>query len=54
METGKSCPTHEEEAQRVAKQQKVSQVSSRGAERMDIQPSEHQAWLPTPMLGGER
>ena len=53
METGRSRPTHEEKAQRAAKQQKVSQVSSRGAERTDIQPLEPQAWLPAPMLGGE-
>ena len=36
METGRSRPTHEEEAQRTAKQQKVSQVPNRGAERTDI------------------
>ena len=53
METGRSCPTHEEEAQRAAKQQKVGQVLSRGAERTDIQPPGPQAWLPAPMLGGE-
>ena len=53
MEIGISHPTREEEAQRAAKQQKVSQVSSRGAERTDIQPLEPQAWLPAPMLGGE-
>ena len=53
METGRSRPTHEEEAQRAAKQQKVSQISSQGAERSDIQPPEPQAWLLTPMLGGE-
>ena len=53
METGRSHPTCEEEAQRVAKQQKVSQVSSRDEERTDIQPSRPQVWLPTPMLGGE-
>ena len=53
METGKSCPTHEEEAQRVAKQQKVSQVLSRGVEWTNIQPPGPQACLPTPMLGGE-
>ena len=53
METGRSRPTREEEVQRVAKQQKVSQISSRGVERSDIQPSEPQAWLPAPMLGGE-
>ena len=36
METGRSRPIREEEAQRAAKQQKVSQVSSRDAERTDI------------------
>ena len=53
METGRSRPTREEEAQGAAKQQKVSQVFSRGEERTDIQPPEPQAWLPAPMLGGE-
>ena len=45
METRRSRPTHKKEAQRAAKQQKVSQVSNRGAERIDIQPPEPQAWL---------
>ena len=36
IETGRSRPTHEEEAQRAVKQQKVSHVPSRGAERTDI------------------
>ena len=53
METGRSRPTREEEAQGAAKQQKISQVFSRGEERTDIQPPEPQAWLPAPMLGGE-
>ena len=53
MEIGRSRPIREEEAQRAAKQQKVSQESHRGVERVDIQPPEPQAWLPTPMLGGE-
>ena len=53
METGRSCPTCEDEAQRAAKQQKVSQVPSRGVKRTDIQLPEPQAWLPAPMLGGE-
>ena len=52
-ETGRSRPTREEEAQRATKQQKVSQVSSQGVERVDIQPPEPQAWLPAPMLGSE-
>ena len=53
METRRPCPTHEEEAQRAAKQQKVSHVPSRGGEWTDIQPPKPQAWLPAPMLGGE-
>ena len=53
METRRPCPTHEEEAQRATKQQKVSQIPSRGAKMMDIQPPGPQAWLPAPMLGGE-
>ena len=53
METGRTGPTSEEEARRVAKQQKVSHAPSQGAKRTDIQPPEHQAWLPAPMLGGE-
>ena len=53
IETERSRPTCEEEAQRAAKQQKVSQVSNRGVERANIQPPKPQAWLPAPMLGGE-
>ena len=53
MKTRRPRPTHEEEAQRAAKQQKVSQVPSQGAERINIQPLGPQAWLPAPMLGGE-
>ena len=53
METGRSHPIREEEAQWAAKQQKVSQESHRGVERADIQPPDPQAWLPTPMLNGE-
>ena len=53
METGRPRPTSEEEAQRAAKQQKVSHASSRGAERTDIQAPKPQAWLPAPMLGDE-
>ena len=33
VETGRSRPTHEYEAQRVVKQQKVSQASQQGVER---------------------
>ena len=39
IETRRSRPTYEEEAQRAANQQKVSQVPSRGVEMTDIQPS---------------
>ena len=53
VETGRLRPTSEEEAQRATKQQKVSHAPSQGAKRGDIQSSEPQAWLPTPMLGGE-
>ena len=53
METGRSRPTHEEKAQRAAKQQKVSQVPSGRVERTDIQPLGPQAWLLAPMLDGE-
>ena len=53
METGRACPSNEEEAHRVAKQQKTSHVSTRGSESADVQLPEPQAWLPAPMLGGE-
>ena len=53
METGRPRPTSEEEAQRAAKQQKVSHALNRGTERGDIQPPEPQAWLPVPILSGE-
>ena len=53
VDTGRSRPTWEEEAQRAAKQQKVSHTSQRGLERSDTQPPEPQVWLPTPMHGGE-
>ena len=35
VETGRSHPTHEDEAQRAAKQQKVSHASQQGMERSD-------------------
>ena len=44
---------HEDEIQRVAKQQKTGQTSQRGVERGDKQPPEFQVWLPAPMLNGE-
>ena len=53
VETGRLRQTSKEEAQRVAKQQKVSHSPSRGAERGDIQSLAPQAWLLAPMLGGE-
>ena len=53
MEIGRSRSTHEEEAQRAAKQQKVSQESRLGVERADTQLPEPQAWLLSPILGGE-
>ena len=53
METRRPRPTSDEEAHRAAKQQKVSHAPSRGVERADSQFPEPQAWLPTPMLGGE-
>ena len=53
MKTGRSRPTREEEAQQAAKQQKVSQESHRGVERVDTQPPEPQVWLLAPMLDGE-
>ena len=53
VEIGRLRPIRKEEAQRAAKQQKVSHTPSRGAKRTDIQLLEPQAWLPAPMLGGE-
>ena len=53
VDADKSRPTHEEDAQRAAKQQKTSHPAQRGQERSDIQLPEPQAWLPGPMHGGE-
>ena len=53
MEAGIPRPSNEEEAHRASKQQKTSHASSRRAERAYIQLPKPQAWLPTPMLGGE-
>ena len=53
METGRPCPSEEEEAHRAMKQQKTSHAPSRGAERANSQFPELQAWLLAPMLGGE-
>ena len=51
--TGRSRLTHEDEAQRAAKQQKVSRAAQRGLERSNTQPPEPRAWLPAPMHDGE-
>ena len=53
VETRRSCPTQEDETQRAAKQQKVTQTSQRRVERGGNQPLEAEAWLPTPMLNSE-
>ena len=53
MDAGRSCPAQEDEIQRAAKQQRVSQTSQRRVEREGNQPSRSEAWLPTPMLNGE-
>ena len=53
METGRSRPTHEDEAQQAVKQQKVSQASQQGVERGGNQPLEPQAWPLALMLNGE-
>ena len=53
VDTGKSRPTCKENAQRAAKQQKISHTLQQGQERSDTQPPKPQAWLPTPMHGGE-
>ena len=53
METGRTRSSSEEEAHRPTKQLKISHAPSRGPERGKVQPPEPQAWLPTPMLGGE-
>ena len=49
----KSRPIREEDAQRVAKQQKTKHQTVRGQEKFDSQLFEPQAWLPAPMHGGE-
>ena len=53
VETRRSRPTHEDEAQRAMKQEKVSHAPQRGMERADNKPTGPQAWLPAPMLSGE-
>ena len=44
---------HEDEAQRVTKQQKIGQTWQRGLERKDNQPPKPQAWLLALMLNSE-
>ena len=53
METGRTRSSSEEEAHRPTKQLRISHAPSRGPERGEVQLPEPQAWLPTPMLGGE-
>ena len=53
MEPGRPRSSSEEEAHRPTKQQRTSHAPNRGSERGDVQLPEPQAWLPTPMLGGE-
>ena len=53
VDTGKSRPTCKENAQRAAKQQKISHTLQQGQERSDTQPPKPQAWLPAPMHAGE-
>ena len=53
MEIRRPRPTSKDEAYRAAKQQKVSHAPSRGVERTNSQFLGPQAWLPTPMFGGE-
>ena len=51
MEAGRPRPSNEKKAHRETKQQKTSHAPSRGAEKVDIQLPESQAWLRAPMLG---
>ena len=53
METGRTRSSSEEEAHRPTKQLRISHAPSQGPERGEVQLPEPQAWLPTPMLGGE-
>ena len=52
-DTSKSRPTREEDAQRVAKQQKTKHQIARDQEKSDSQHLKPQAWLSAPMHGGE-
>ena len=53
VNVGKSHPTREEDTQRAAKQPKTRHQAPQGQERFDSELSVSQAWLPTPMHGGE-
>ena len=53
MEAGRTQSSHDEDAQRPAKQLKLGPAPSRGPEMGEIQQNEPQAWLPAPMLGGK-
>ena len=53
IEAGRTHSSSEEEAHRPTKQQKISYAPSRGPERGEVQLPQPQAWLLTPMLGGE-
>ena len=53
IEIRRPHPSIEEEAHGPTKQLRVSHAPSRGPERGEVQLPKPQAWLPTPMLGGE-
>ena len=53
MKTGRPRSSIKEEAHKPTKQQRISNASSRGPKRGEVQLPEPQAWLPAPMLGGE-
>ena len=53
VDVGRSRLAYEDETQRAAKQQRVSQTSYRGVERGDNHPPEPRAWPSTPLLNGE-
>ena len=52
-EIGKSHVEHEDESQRVAKQQRTGHTLLKGVERGNNWPLESQAWLRALMLNGE-
>ena len=53
MGTGRSPPTQESEDQQPPKQRKTTRGALRTGAKQTVQPSEPEAWLPAPMLGGE-